>query len=106
MKSHEAVLRKAGEDILKMTGTDAVYKPNDGPEIPCRIHISHDLGRQPSGYSGQVYGPGITIKALFNVLGKDPEQGETFEVGETIYRVEDTPENNRIFVMCTVREIS
>jgi hypothetical protein len=104
--SHQAILRKAGEDILKMAGADAVYTPNDGPDVPCRVHIDHDLDRQPSGYSGQIYGSGIMLKTLLHILGKRPERGETFTVGETTYHVDDTHKSNGIFVVCTVREAS
>jgi hypothetical protein len=104
--SHQAILRKAGEDILNTAGADAVYTPNDGPEVPCRVHVLNDMDRQPSGYGGQIYGPGIALKALSHVLGKRPERGETFAVGEMTYQVEDTRESNGIFVVCSVREHS
>lgn len=105
--TYRATLQKAGEDILNMTtDTDAIYTPNDGPEISCRVRVGHNLDLQPSGYGGQVYGPGITIKALFHILGKEPERGEAFAVGETTYQVEDTRENNGIFIVCSVREVS
>ena len=103
--SHQAILRKAGEDILKKTGSDAVYAPNDGPVVSCSVHIAHDLDRQPSGYSGQVYGPGIKLKALLHILGQRPKRGETFTVGETTYQVEDTHESV-IFVVCNEKEHS
>lgn len=104
--SHQTILRKAGEDILNASGVDAIYTPNIGPEVACKVHISRDLDRQPSGYSGQIYGPGLRLKALLHILGKCPERGETFTTAETVYQVDDTAENNGVFVVCTVRETS
>jgi len=104
MADSAAIFRRAGEDILTANAVDAVYTPDDGPDIPCRVHISRDPDRQPSGYGGQIYGPGLRLKALLHVLGKPPERGETFTVGDTAYKVEDTPGNNGIFITCTVRE--
>ena len=77
--------------------TDAVtatYTPSSGPTKSCAIMIEKGNLEQPSGFVSAVSVQGITIEAALDDLGKEPDRGENFTVGSTVYTVLSVQEND------------
>jgi len=100
----EEIFDQAAEDIFDQMDTkDAVFTPTAGDPVPCKINLERDVDLEPHGFDSQVWSRGTTIEAILNVLGKEPEKGETFTVGETVYTVQTVQENNGRFVKVVVK---
>ena len=99
----EEIFDQAAEDIFNQMGQDAIYTPNAGYPVECKINLERDVDLEPHGFDSQVWGRGITIEAILSVLGKEPDSGETFMVGETVYKVQTVQANDGRFVKMVVK---
>jgi hypothetical protein len=99
----DEIFNEAAEDLFDQLGQDAIFTPTMGDPVNCKVNLEHDVDLQPGGFDSQVWGEGITIEAILSVLGKEPDQGETFTVGETDYTVQTVQENDGRFVKVVVK---
>ena len=66
---------------------DAIFIPETGDTVPCKIRIYEDDEPYPDGYSAQVLESEIIIEYQKADINRDAVRGETFTIGETIYTV-------------------
>jgi hypothetical protein len=102
--SADDIFDQAAMDMFDQMDTkDAVFTPAVGDPVPCKINLEFDVDLEPHGFDSQVWSRGTTIEAILNVLGKEPDKGETFTVGETDYTVQTVQENDGRFVKVVVK---
>ncbi len=83
-------------------GSDAVFKPASGPDVPCRIIINRDILMQPESMTAQVYERGTSIEAQISQLGRAPVRGEQFAVGAETFTVQSLVRNDGMTVEAIV----
>lgn len=93
-------------------GVSGMYYPVvDDPIITeptdCKLIINHDVELGPSGFESEIVEMGITVEALYSVVGS-PKKGSYFVIDvsgvEKTYTVKRTESNDRVFVVVVVNE--
>lgn len=69
-------------------GSDAVFSPASGSDVPCRVIVNRDILMQPESMTAQVYERGISIESLLSEIGRAPVRGERFTVTTETFGVE------------------
>jgi len=73
----------------------ATYTPSTGPAVTgVKIMIEKSALLEPGGFISSVSAQGIIIEAALDNLGKEPDRGETFTVGSTVYTVLAVQDND------------
>jgi len=95
----------ADDEIFNRLGKAATYTPSSGSPVSCMVDylISTDL--QPSGYDAVVWQTSKTIEAILDVIGKEPDAGETFTITLTgeVLTVKKVIKNDGRFVTVAVK---
>ena len=99
----EAIFKAMGTANLSILGVEATYQPNDGDAVSCRVWFDQEIKYQVDNHEGQVRALGYEVEAILDDLGKEPERGETFEIGSTTYTVQSSAENEGIFTRVYVK---
>jgi len=97
------VQAQAAEDILTHMGASATFTPSEGDAVTCNVFVEKNVEMEPAGYEARAWETGTTILAVLDVLGKEPDSGETFEVGDDTYTVKRVLENDGVFVKVAVK---
>ncbi len=97
-----AVFADALPDMFDAAGEDAVFTPEAGAAIPCKVFPEFNVQLQPAGADAQVWQRGTTIEALLSVLGREPNRGETFTMDGIVYTVQAPLENDGLTVKVVV----
>lgn len=103
MTDIEEIFDNAASVLFNRIGRDAVYQPVTGDPVSCKVVIERDVDLEPSGFSAQIWGKGITIEAILSELGKEPDAEETFTVDGITYTVLTVKENDGRFVIIIVK---
>lgn len=104
MTDIEEIFNDAAEKLFNRIGRDAVYQPVTGDPVSCKVVIERDVDLEPSGFSAQIWGKGITIEAILAELGKEPDAEETFIVDEITHEILAIKENDGRFVTMVVKQ--
>ena len=104
----EEIFDKAAIDIFNKAGISAIYTPAVGDPVICQIDLIQDIDLEPAGFDAQIWGRGKTIRAILDVLGKEPDTDETVTIQEgkyqdVVYTVKTVLENDGRFVTVVVK---
>lgn len=85
-------------------GVDAIYQPSTGVPIFCRVFYEEELAQDPGGFDANSWSQRKSITGRLADFGKEPDSGETFTIGATVYTVtRDQPENDGYTVKVYVK---
>lgn len=91
--------------LLDIYGVNAVYQPSAGDAVSCTVFFDEELVPDPGGFEANTWSQRKTVEGLLSVLGKEPDNGETFKISGTTYTVtRDEPENDGYTVKVVVIE--
>lgn len=102
--SAKDIFAAAAMAMFNALGQDAVFTPAVGDPVSCKVDIEKDVDLQPIGYEAAVWAKETLLECLLAVIGKEPDRGETFQVGSTIYKVKSIVKNDGTFVTAAVNE--
>jgi len=97
-----AIFAQAATDIMTQADTWATYTPSTGYPVTLRVKLSSVTNMQPDGFTTQTWPTMTILECLPSAAGKEPNRGETFTVGTTVYTVESVLENDGIFCKLAV----
>lgn len=100
----EETFDQAATDIFNKLGVDGVYHPNVGDPVSLKVNVEKGNILSPDDFEMQTWQPGITIEAILENLGKEPDIDETIVVGSTTYTVASVIENDGRFCKVEVTE--
>jgi len=103
-----SVFSDAAFDIIDsmseaMGTTEAVYTPVVGDAVTIDIYLDQAVNPQPSGFDSMTWAKQHSIECLLSDLTAEPNKGDTFVVGGTIYTVQAIFLNDGYFVGCMVK---
>jgi len=92
----QAALLKAFETL----GKSAVFMPGDYDPVDCVVDLVKGAQIVEGGYDAPIVSRMFTIEYLLDQLGRDPQPGESFIVGEDEWVVEgpfEDPDSNDMY---------
>ncbi len=93
-------------DIFDTAGEDAVFTPQDGSPVECKMFIDFDVALQPVGVQSETWEKGITIELLLSAIGQEPKRGDKVlyvDKGKT-YTLITPLENDNLSVVMVAKE--
>jgi hypothetical protein len=73
----------------------AVYTPSGGEPVTLKVIIQKSTVLQPSGYDAEVLATVTSVKALLEDLGREPNRGDSLEIGDDTFTIKEVLlENN------------
>lgn len=76
----ETAFDRADENIFDSLGQAATYNPSVGDPVACQIFLDFEVDLQPPGYESGAWEKGILLEARLDEIGKEPNEGETFDL--------------------------
>ena len=106
----KTVFQLAAVDIFDQMGETAIYKPLSGPQVPaCKVLITKEIDLQPVGMESSTWQRTVMLECLSAEVGREPDRGDRFEVGDDVYKVEKVLEQSDdlgIIISMIVRKIN
>lgn len=100
-------LKEALPGIFEDMGEEAIYTPNGGDPVPCRIFIDFDVKFEPDGVTTQAWTTATVIEALLSEVGEEPNRDDVFVIAEGdaagTYTVQRIIENDLFTVKMAVK---
>ena len=100
--SFDDVFDIADDLIFDACGVDATFTPTVGDAVECKVNFVIDTSDEPYTES-KVWGSNKTIEAILDVIGKEPDKGETFTINFVVYTVQKVIANDGRFVTVAVK---
>ena len=100
--SIEDIFDTAITDIFNLLGVDGIFTPNIGDAVECKVNLIIGTANEPYTES-KVWGSDKSIEAILSVIGKEPDNGETFTIDEVVYVVKKVTANDGRFVTVAVK---
>jgi hypothetical protein len=100
------VFEEAMPDVFNTAGEDAVFIPQGGIPIPCKMFIDFDVALQPEGIQSETWDRGITIELLLSEVKYEPKRGDKIiyvDKGKT-YSLVTPLENDNISIIMVAKE--
>jgi len=94
-------------DVFDTAGEDAVYIPQDGTPLTCKMFIDYDVVMQPAGLQSETWEKGTTIELLLSQIGQIPARGDivTYTDKGKSYTLLAPVENDGLSIVMMAKEI-
>ena len=100
--SFDDIFDIADDIIFDTTGVDATFTPSVGDAVECKVNFV--TGRVNEPYTdSKVWGTDKTVEAILDIIGKEPDKGETFTINLVVYTVQKVIANDGRFVTVAVK---
>ncbi|MBF0395770.1 MAG: hypothetical protein HQK78_03285 [Desulfobacterales bacterium] len=96
------IFNRLVKDIFNAFGQDAIYMPISGKKRQVRVAIDYKTELQPSGQAS-VYEIGTTMECILAEIGREPNRGDRFQIGNKVYKVDSIIQNDGRVVKMAVK---
>ena len=92
---NKTVFQNGMTDLFTSQGSTATYRPTVGAAVESvYVLVTQDMDPQPGGYDSSPWHRTTLLECRATEVGSEPNRGDRFIVGDTVYLVEKVLEDS------------